>query len=54
MATAVCVVDMPNTYDREDADHLVLAGQVTEQCILLMKRNMRAEPTPCAECKLEA
>jgi nicotinamidase-related amidase len=68
-------------------DHLVLAGQVTEQCILysaldayvrhlrvtippdgvahiyedlsdaalkMMERNMRAELTPCAECKLEA
>ena len=66
-------------------DHLVLAGQVTEQCILysaldayvrhlrvvppdgvahihedlsdaalkMMERNMRAELTACAECKLE-
>jgi nicotinamidase-related amidase len=68
-------------------DHLVLAGQVTEQCILysaldayvrhlqvtvppdgvahihedladaalkMMERNMRAELTACADCKLEA
>jgi nicotinamidase-related amidase len=68
-------------------DHVVLAGQVTEQCILysaldayvrhlrvtiprdgvahihedlsdaaltMMERNMRAELTACAECKLEA
>jgi nicotinamidase-related amidase len=68
-------------------DHLVLAGQVTEQCILysaldahvrhlrvtvppdgvahihedlsdaalkMMERNMRAELTACAECRLEA
>jgi nicotinamidase-related amidase len=68
-------------------DHVVLTGQVTEQCILysaldayvrhlrvsvppdgvahihedlsdaaltMMERNMRAELTPCAECKLEA
>ena len=68
-------------------DHVVLAGQVTEQCILysaldayvrhlrvtippdgvahihedlsdaalkMMERNMSAELTPCAECKLEA
>jgi nicotinamidase-related amidase len=68
-------------------DHLVLAGQVTEQCILysaldayvrhlrvtvppdgvahihddlaqaalkMMDRNMRADLTACAECKLEA
>jgi nicotinamidase-related amidase len=67
-------------------DHLVLAGQVTEQCILysaldayvrhlrvtvppdgvahihedladaaltMMERNMRAELTLCADCKLE-
>jgi nicotinamidase-related amidase len=72
---------------QKGVDHLVLAGQVTEQCILysaldayvrhlkvtvppdgvahihedlsdaalkMMERNMRAELTACAECRLEA
>jgi nicotinamidase-related amidase len=72
---------------QKEIDHLVLAGQVTEQCILysaldayvrhlrvtippdgvahihedlsdaalkMMERNMRAELTACAECRLEA
>src|ERR687895_1055461 len=72
---------------QKEIDHFVLAGQVTEQCILysaldayvrhlrvtvppdgvahihknladasleMMERNMSAELTPCAECKLEA
>jgi nicotinamidase-related amidase len=72
---------------QKEIDHIVLAGQVTEQCILysaldayvrhlrvtvppdgvahihedlsdaalkMMERNMRAELTACAECKLEA
>jgi nicotinamidase-related amidase len=72
---------------QKEVDHLVLAGQVTEQCILysaldayvrhlkvtvppdgvahihedladaalkMMERNMRAELTACADCKLEA
>jgi nicotinamidase-related amidase len=72
---------------QKGVDHLVLAGQVTEQCILysaldayvrhlevtvppdgvahihedladaalkMMERNMRAELTPCADCRLEA
>jgi nicotinamidase-related amidase len=72
---------------QKEVDHLVLAGQVTEQCILysaldayvrhievtvppdgvahihedladaalkMMERNMRAELTACAECRLEA
>jgi nicotinamidase-related amidase len=72
---------------QKGVDHLVLAGQVTEQCILysaldayvrhlkvtvppdgvahihedlsdaalkMMERNMRAELTACADCRLEA
>jgi nicotinamidase-related amidase len=72
---------------QKEVEHLVLVGQVTEQCILysaldayvrhlkvtvspdgvahihedladaalkMMERNMRAELTACAECKLEA
>jgi nicotinamidase-related amidase len=72
---------------QKEIDHLVLAGQVTEQCILysaldayvrhlrvtvpsdgvahihedladaamkMMERNMRAELTTCADCRLEA
>jgi nicotinamidase-related amidase len=72
---------------QKEIDHLVLAGQVTEQCVLysaldayvrhlrvtvppdgvahihedlsdaalkMMERNMRAELTACAECRLEA
>jgi nicotinamidase-related amidase len=72
---------------QKEVDHLVLVGQVTEQCILysaldayvrhlrvsvppdgvahihedladaalkMMERNMRAELTACAECRLEA
>jgi nicotinamidase-related amidase len=72
---------------QKEVDHLVLAGQVTEQCILysaldayvrhikvtvppdgvahihedladaalkMMERNMRAELTACADCRLEA
>jgi nicotinamidase-related amidase len=72
---------------QREIDHIVLAGQVTEQCILysaldayvrhlrvtvppdgvahihedlsdaalnMMERNMRAELTACADCKLEA
>jgi len=71
---------------QRDIDHLILAGQVTEQCILysaldayvrhlrvtvprdgvahiddelagaalkMMERNMRAELTACADCRLE-
>jgi nicotinamidase-related amidase len=72
---------------QKDIDHIVLAGQVTEQCILysaldayvrhlkvtvppdgvahihddladaalkMMERNMRADLTACADCRLEA
>jgi hypothetical protein len=45
MATAVCVVDMLNPYDHED---------LSDAALKMMERNMRAELTACADCRLEA
>jgi hypothetical protein len=57
MSTAVCVVDMLNPYDHEDAEQLSrnVEGVVEPIAALgMMERNMRAELKACAEVELEA